>query len=75
MLSTDDGIPRARANSITRTTSGSVWTTGLTVAKAGGRVVGSHVFQHVRCRLKGRLTNLVHADSVPAIVARHQSAA
>src|ERR1039458_5827389 len=40
-----------------------------------GGVVGSNVLQHVRCRLKGLLTNLVHADRVPAVVACHQSAA
>jgi hypothetical protein len=36
--------------------------------------VGSHMFQHVRCRLKGRLTNPVHADRVAAVLARHKSA-
>ena len=35
----------------------------------------SHMFQHVRCRLKGRLTNLVHADRVPAVITCHESAA
>jgi hypothetical protein len=38
-------------------------------------IVGRHVLQHIRCRLKGCLTNLVHADRVPAIAACHQSAA
>ena len=37
--------------------------------------MGSHMLQHVRCRLEGRLTNHVHADRVPAIAACHQSAA
>src|SRR6266566_4195699 len=32
------------------------------------------MFQHVRCRLKGRLTNLIHADRVPAVLACHKSA-
>ena len=35
----------------------------------------SHMFQHVGCRLKGCLTDLVHADRVPTIVTRHESAA
>jgi hypothetical protein len=37
--------------------------------------VDSHMFQHVGCRLKGCLTDLVHADRVPTIVTRHESAA
>ena len=40
-----------------------------------GGVVDSHMFQHVRCRLEGRLTQLVHADLVPAVAARHKSVA
>jgi hypothetical protein len=40
-----------------------------------GSVVDSHMFQHVRCRLKGRLTNRVHADRVPAVTTYHKSAA
>jgi len=37
--------------------------------------VDRHMFQHVGCRLKGCLTDLVHADRVPTIVTRHESAA
>jgi hypothetical protein len=33
------------------------------------------MLQHIRCRLKGRLTNLVHADRVPTIVARRDRTA
>jgi hypothetical protein len=33
------------------------------------------MFQHVRCRLKGRLTNRVHADRIPAVATYHKSAA
>ena len=33
------------------------------------------MFQHVGRRLKGRLTNLVHADRVPAVTTYHKSAA
>src|ERR1700674_5425048 len=33
------------------------------------------MLQHVRCRLKGRITNLVHADRVPAVITCHESAA
>jgi len=40
-----------------------------------GSVVDRHMLQHVRCRLKGRLANLVHADRVPAVTAYHESAA
>jgi hypothetical protein len=40
-----------------------------------GGVVDGHMFQHVRCRLKGRLTNRVHADRVPAVTTYHKSAA
>src|ERR1700722_11132478 len=40
-----------------------------------GGVVDGHMFQHVRCRLKGRLTNLVHAHRVPAVITYHKSAA
>lgn len=36
--------------------------------------MGSDVFQHVGCRLNGLLTNLVHADRVSAVFARHHSA-
>jgi hypothetical protein len=43
--------------------------------EGAGGFVGSHMLQHVRCRLEGRLTNHVHADRVPAIAACHQSAA
>ena len=42
--------------------------------EGAGGVVGSHVLQNVRCGLKGLLTNLVHADRLPAVVACHQSA-
>ena len=37
--------------------------------------MGSHMFQHVGCRLNGILTNLVHANRVPAVAAYHKSAA
>jgi len=40
-----------------------------------GGVVGSHMFQHVGCRLNRPLTNLVHADFVPAVFTRHGNAA
>ena len=43
--------------------------------EGAGGVVDSHMFQHLRCRLKGRLTNLVHADRVPAVVTCHKGAA
>jgi hypothetical protein len=33
------------------------------------------MFQHVRCRLNGILTNLVHADRVPAVITDHKGAA
>jgi hypothetical protein len=35
----------------------------------------SHVPQHVRRRLDGLLTNLVHADPLPAVLACHESTA
>jgi len=37
--------------------------------------MGSHVFQHVRCRLNGLLTNLIHADLVPAVFTCRKGAA
>ena len=40
-----------------------------------GGVVGSHVFQNLRRRLKRFLAHLVHADRVPAFFTRHKSAA
>lgn len=43
--------------------------------ECAGCVVDSHMFQHVRCRLKGRLTNRVHANRVPAVTTHHKSAA
>jgi hypothetical protein len=43
--------------------------------ECAGSVVDSHMFQHVRSRLKGRLTNLVRANRVPAVTAYHSSAA
>ena len=43
--------------------------------EGAGSVVGSHVLQNVRRRLKRRLAHLVHADRVPAIFARHKSVA
>ena len=43
--------------------------------ECAGSIVDGHMFQHVRCRLKGRLTNRVHADSVSAVTAYHKSAA
>ena len=43
--------------------------------ESAGCVVDSHMLQHVRCRLKGRLTNRVHADRVPAVTTYHKSAA
>ena len=47
----------------------------LNCRKGTGGVMGSHVFQHVRCRLNGLLTNLVHADLVPTVFTCHKSAA
>ena len=47
----------------------------LSHREGAGGVVGSHVFQHVGCRLNRSLTNLVHADRVPAVLANHRSAA
>lgn len=43
--------------------------------EGAGCVVDSHMFQHVSRRLKGTLTNFVHAHFVPAIVAYHKSTA
>ena len=37
--------------------------------------MGSHMFQHVSRLLNGILTNLVHADRVPAVISDHESAA
>jgi hypothetical protein len=37
--------------------------------------VSSHVFQHIGRRLNRSLTNLVHADRVPAVPTNHGSAA
>ena len=37
--------------------------------------MGSDMLPHIRCRLKGVLTNLVHADRVAAIVTRRKRAA
>jgi len=47
----------------------------LNCRKGTRGVMGSHVFQHVRCRLNGLLTNLVHADLVPTVFTCHKSAA
>jgi hypothetical protein len=35
--------------------------------------VGSHMLQHVGCRLNRALAHLVHADRVPAVLANHGS--
>jgi len=43
--------------------------------EGAGSVVDSHMLQHVRCRLKGRLTNPVHAHRVPAVATYHKSPA
>jgi hypothetical protein len=43
--------------------------------EGAGSVVGSHVLQNVRRRLKRRLAHLVHADRVPAVFTNHKSAA
>ena len=43
--------------------------------EGAGSIVDRHMFQHVGRRLKGRLTNLVHADRVPAVTTYHKSAA
>ena len=43
--------------------------------ESAGNVVGRNVLPHVRCRLEGLLTNLVHADCVPAVSAGHHRAA
>jgi len=48
---------------------------GLNRREGAGGVVGSHMFQHVGCRLNWTLTNLVYADRVPAIFACHKRAA
>ena len=48
---------------------------GSNCREGAGGIVDSHVFQHVRCRLKGLFTNLVHAHRVPAVFTRHKSAA
>jgi hypothetical protein len=69
MRSIGAGTQRMRAGSICGGDFRFRWREG-----AGG-FVGSHMLQHVRCRLKGRLTNHFHADRVPAIVACHESAA
>jgi hypothetical protein len=73
--STRAGTPRAWANSITGTISGSREGTRPTEAKAGGGIVDSHVLQNVRRRLKRRLAHLVHADRVPAVFTSHKSTA
>jgi len=74
MRSPGAGTSRAWANSITGTTSGFGRMTRPNRREGAGGVVGSHVLQNVRCGLKGLLTNLVHADRLPAVVACHQSA-
>jgi hypothetical protein len=43
--------------------------------EGAGSVVYSHMFQHVGCGLKGRLTNRVHADRVPTVTTYHKSPA
>jgi hypothetical protein len=43
--------------------------------EGAGCLVDGHMFQHVGRRSKGILTNLVHADRVPAVIADHESAA
>ena len=37
--------------------------------------MGSHMLQHVRGRLKGLLTQLIHADLAPAVFTCHKRAA
>src|SRR5216683_5810484 len=48
---------------------------GLNRREGAGGVVGSHMFQHVGCRLNWTLTNLVYADRVPAVFTCHKRAA
>jgi hypothetical protein len=43
--------------------------------EGAGDIVGSHMFQHVGCRLNRSLTHLVYADRVAAIFASHRNAA
>ena len=43
--------------------------------REGAGVVGSHVLQDFRCRLNRVVANHIHADSMPAIFARHKGAA
>jgi hypothetical protein len=40
--------------------------------EGAGGIVDSHVFQHIGCCLNRPLTNLVHADFVPAAFAGHK---
>ena len=46
-----------------------------TCDERAGDVMRSYVLQNVRRRLDRLLTNLVHADCVPAVFTRHKSAA
>src|SRR2546426_96499 len=53
-----------------------LWSHAASARREGtGGVVGCHVLQHVGCCLNRPLTNLVHADLVPAVFASHMSAA
>lgn len=48
---------------------------GLGQRKSTGTPTGSDLFKHVRCRLNGFLTNVVHTDGLTAVLARDYYAA